>query len=55
MIKYLSRIAKKDGIRGFTAGVQSTNKKMQAVMQKLDGKVESVQGGNVFSMRTDFS
>ena len=55
MIKYLSRIAKIDGIRGFTAGVQSTNKKMQAVIHKLEGKVESAQEGNVFSMRTDFS
>jgi acyl-CoA hydrolase len=55
IIKYLSTIAKKDGIRGFTAGVQSTNKKMQTVMHKLDGKVESAQGGNVFSMSTDFT
>jgi acyl-CoA hydrolase len=55
MIKYLSRIAKNDGIRGFTAGVQSANKKMQAVMHKLDGKVESAVGGNVYSMSTDFT
>jgi acyl-CoA hydrolase/GNAT superfamily N-acetyltransferase len=55
LIKYLSRIAKRDGIRGFTAGVQSANKKMQTVMNKLDGKVESAQGGNVFNMSTDFT
>jgi RimJ/RimL family protein N-acetyltransferase len=55
MIKYLSRIAKKDGIRGFTAEVITTNKTMQAVMHKLDGKIESVLGGNIYSMRTDFS
>lgn len=55
IIKYLSRIAKMDGIRGFTADVQADNKKMQSVMHKLDGKVESVQDGNVFNMNTDFS
>lgn len=55
MIKYLARIAKKDGIRGFTAEVITTNKTMQAVMNKLDGKVESVLGGNIYSMRNDFS
>lgn len=55
MIKYLSMIAKNDGIRGFTADVQADNKKMQSVMHKLDGKVESTQGGNVFNMSTDFS
>jgi len=27
---------------------------MQAVMNKLDGKVDSVLGSNVYSMRTDF-
>ena len=54
MIKYLSRIAKKDGIRGFTAEVITTNKTMQAVMHKLDGKIESALGGNIYSMRTDF-
>ncbi len=55
MIKYLARVAKKDGIRGFTAEVHTTNKTMQAVMHKLDGKVVSVLGGNVFSMRSDFN
>jgi len=55
MIKYLARVAKKDGIRGFTAEVHTTNKTMRAVIHKLDGKVESFLGGYVYSMRTDFN
>ena len=54
MIKYLARIAQKDGIRGFTAEIHTTNKTMQTVMHKLNGKVESVLGGSVYSMRSDF-
>ncbi len=54
MIKYLARIAQKDGIRGFTAEIHTTNRTMQAVMHKLNGKVESSLGGNVYSMRSDF-
>lgn len=54
MLKYLAGIAQKDGIRGFTAEIHTTNRKMQAVMHKLRGKVESTLGGNVYSMRSDF-
>jgi acyl-CoA hydrolase/GNAT superfamily N-acetyltransferase len=54
MIKYLARIAQKDGISGFTAEIHTTNKTMQTVMHKLNGKVESLLGGNVYSMRSDF-
>jgi acyl-CoA hydrolase/GNAT superfamily N-acetyltransferase len=54
MIKYLARIAQKDGIRGFTAEIHTTNKTMQTVMHKLNGKVESVLGGSVYSMHSDF-
>jgi acyl-CoA hydrolase/GNAT superfamily N-acetyltransferase len=54
IIKYLARIAQKDGIRGFTAEIHTTNRTMQAVMHKLNGKVESSLGGNVYSMRSDF-
>ena len=54
MIKYLARIAQKDGIRGFTAEIHTTNRTMQTLMHKLDGKVESSLEGTVYSMRTDF-
>lgn len=54
MMKYLARIAQKDGIRGLTAEVHTTNKSMQALMYKLNGKAESYLGDNVYSMRLDF-
>ncbi len=54
MMKYLSRLARKDGIRGFTAEVHSTNRKMQHVMHKVDGMVDTQLDGNVYSMRSDF-
>ena len=54
MLDYMSRIARKDGIRGFTAMVNTNNSPMQAIMHKLHGKVSSVQDGDVYSMRTEF-
>jgi len=54
MIKYLARIARKDGIRGFTAEVHNENKTMQAVMHKLDGKVAGTLDGSIYSMHSDF-
>jgi acyl-CoA hydrolase/GNAT superfamily N-acetyltransferase len=54
MLEYMSRIARKDGIRGFTAEVHTANGPMQAVMHKLNGKVSSVLAGEVYSMRTEF-
>lgn len=54
MLRYLAGIAQKDGIRGFTAEVHTTNRKMQAVMHKLRGKIETSLGGNVYSVRSDF-
>ncbi len=54
MLKYLAQIAHKNGIRGFTAEIHVTNRKMQAVMHKLSGKVESTLDDLVFSMRSDF-
>jgi acyl-CoA hydrolase/GNAT superfamily N-acetyltransferase len=55
MIKYLAQVAHKNGIRGFTAEIHVTNRKMQNVMHKLSGKVESSLDDLVFSMRSDFS
>lgn len=54
MLEYMSRIARIDGIRGFTAMVNTTNGPMQAIMHKLRGKVSSVLEGDVYSMRTEF-
>jgi RimJ/RimL family protein N-acetyltransferase len=54
LIRYLARIAQKDGIRGFTAEIHTTNRTMQAVMHKLNGIVESSLSGNVYSMYSDF-
>ena len=54
MLKYLAHIAYENGIRGFTAEIHVTNRKMQAVMHKLSGKVESTLDDRVFSMRSDF-
>ena len=54
MLKYLSRVAQKNGIRGFTAEIHVTNRKMQTVMHKLSGKVDSSLDDLVFSMRSDF-
>ncbi|MBN1832102.1 MAG: GNAT family N-acetyltransferase [Deltaproteobacteria bacterium] len=54
MLKYLTQIAQKNGIRGFTAEIHVTNRKMQTVMHKSSGTVESTLDGPVFSMRSDF-
>ena len=54
MLKYLAHIAYENGIRGFTAEIHVTNRKMQAVMHKLSGKVETTLDDRVFSMRSDF-
>ena len=54
MLKYLAQIARKNGIRGFTAEIHVTNRKMQTVMHKLSGKVESSLDDLVFSTRSDF-
>jgi GNAT superfamily N-acetyltransferase len=55
MLKYLSQVAQKNGIRGFTAEIHVTNRKMQTVMHKLAGKVESSLEKSVYSMSSDFS
>jgi acyl-CoA hydrolase/GNAT superfamily N-acetyltransferase len=54
MLKHLAQIAQKNGIRGFTAEIHVTNRKMQTVMHKLSGKLESSLDDSVFSMRSDF-
>jgi len=54
LLEYMFTIARKDGIRGFTAMVNTANSPMQAIMHKLHGKASSVLDGEVYSMRTEF-
>lgn len=54
LLSYLTNIAKSHGISGFTAEVLRTNKPMQAVFDKSEGRVSSRLEGNVYSYRVDF-
>lgn len=54
LLKHLMRIARRNGIRGFTAEVLVENKAMQAVINKSNCKVKSRYTGNVYSYEMDF-
>ena len=54
LLKHLMRIARRNGIRGFTAEVLTENKPMQAVINKSNCKVRSKITGNVHSYEMDF-
>ncbi len=54
LLQHLTRIARRNGIRGFTAEVLTENKSMQAVINKSNTKVKSKVGGNVISFEMDF-
>ena len=54
LLKHLMRIARRNGIRGFTAEVLTENKPMQAVLNKSNCKVSSKFNGNVYSYEMDF-
>jgi GNAT superfamily N-acetyltransferase len=54
LLRYLIRIARRHGIRGFTAEVLSDNKAMQAVFNKSNCKVRTRYTGNVYSCALDF-
>ena len=54
LLKHLMRIARRNGIRGFTAEVLVENKSMQAVINKSNTKVRSKVGNNVISYEMDF-
>ena len=54
LLKHLMRIARRNGIRGFTAEVLTENKPMQAVINKSNCKVSSKLAGNVYSYEMDF-
>jgi acyl-CoA hydrolase/RimJ/RimL family protein N-acetyltransferase len=54
LLKHLMRIARRNGIRGFTAEVLVDNKAMQAVINKSNTKVSSRVGNNVISYEMRF-
>ncbi|MCX6879749.1 MAG: GNAT family N-acetyltransferase [Verrucomicrobia bacterium] len=51
---HLIRIARRDGIRGFTAEVLVENKAMQAVINKSNCKIRTKFTGNVYSYEMEF-
>lgn len=55
LLRHLMRIARRNGIRGFTAEVLVENKAMQAVINKSNTKVKSKVGSNVVSFEMDFA
>jgi acyl-CoA hydrolase/N-acetylglutamate synthase-like GNAT family acetyltransferase len=54
ILKHLIKIARRNGIRGFTAEVLRDNRPMQAVINKSNCKVRSHLNGNVYSFEMDF-
>ncbi len=54
MMKFLTTIAKRNGIRGFTAEILVDNKPMQAVLHKVGGKLRSSFSDGVISYIVDF-
>ena len=54
LLRHLMRIARRNGIRGFTAEVLTENKPMQAVINKSNCKIKSKFTGNVYSYEMDF-
>ena len=55
LLKHLGTIAKRNGIRGFTAEVLRDNRAMQRVFQKSQFKVTSEPHEDVVSFRIDFA
>jgi len=54
LLKHLMRIARRNGIRGFTAEVLIENKAMQAVINKSNTRLHSRVGAGVISYEMDF-
>jgi acyl-CoA hydrolase/RimJ/RimL family protein N-acetyltransferase len=54
LLKHLMRIARRNGIRGFTAEVLIENKPMQAIINKSSCKITSKFIGNVHSYEMEF-
>ena len=55
LLKYLTAIAKRNGISGFTAEVLRENKAMQAVFNRSETKVTSKLEQDVYSYTLDFA
>jgi acyl-CoA hydrolase/GNAT superfamily N-acetyltransferase len=54
LFRYLQRIARRNGIRGFTAEVLAENKPMQKVFNKSNLKTQCKLSGGVYSYQMDF-
>ena len=54
LLKHLMRIARRNGIGGFTAEVLVENKPMQAVFNKAECKIGSKLVGNVYHYDLEF-
>jgi len=54
LYKHLANIAKRNGIRGFTAEVLRGNRAMQRVFHKSDFRVASTPTEDTFSFKIDF-
>jgi acyl-CoA hydrolase/GNAT superfamily N-acetyltransferase len=54
LLRFLARVARRNGIRGFTAEVLAENKGMQAVFNKSNTKISSKFNGSVYSYELDF-
>jgi acyl-CoA hydrolase/GNAT superfamily N-acetyltransferase len=54
LFRYLIRIARRNGIRGFTAEVLAENKPMQKVFNRANTKTRSQLSGGVYSYEMDF-
>jgi len=54
LLRQLIRIARRNGIRGFTAEVLTENKGMQAVFNKSNCKLSTRFNGSVYSYELDF-
>ncbi|RJO71506.1 MAG: GNAT family N-acetyltransferase [Myxococcales bacterium] len=54
VLKYLAQIAKRNGIRGFTAEILLVNKPMQRVLYKLGGKISSTLSSGVLHFEVEF-
>ncbi len=55
LLRYLTTIAKRNGISGFTAEVISSNRPMQAIVHKSNCKVTSKLNDDIYSFEMDFS
>ncbi|MHC1765720.1 MAG: GNAT family N-acetyltransferase [Verrucomicrobiia bacterium] len=54
LLKHLTRLARRNGIRGFTAEVLRDNKPMQAVINKSNCNIKSHFAGSVISYEMEF-